>query len=81
VPAPLPEVFNKLQELKLDVRHRLSRTLIATFSYSYEPFDVFDYAFDPTTVNSIVQPSSLVLGHVYRPYTAHSLVFGVRCVW
>ena len=33
VPAPLPEVFNKLQELKLDMRHRLSRTLIATFSY------------------------------------------------
>ena len=47
-------------------------------SYLYEPFDVYDFAFDPTVVNSIVQPSSLVLGYVYRPYTAHSVVFGVR---
>ena len=32
----------------------------------------------PSVVNSIVQPSSLVLGYVYRPYTAHSAVFGLR---
>ena len=75
-PSQLPEVFNKLQELKLDVRHRLSNRLVATFSYLYEPFDVYDFAFDPSVVDSIVQPSSLVLGYVYRPYTAHSA--GVR---
>ena len=48
------------------------------FSYLYEPFSVYDFAFDPTVVNSIVQPSSLVLGYVYRPYTANSFLFGVR---
>ena len=37
--------------------------------------------FDPTVVDSIVQPSSLVLGYVYRPYTAHSFVAGVRYLW
>ncbi len=49
----------------------------ATFEYLYEPFDVYDFAFDPSVVDGISQPSSLVLGHVYRPYTAHSLVFGL----
>ena len=80
-PSQLPEVFNKLQELQLDIRHRLSNRLVATFSYLYEPFDVYDFAFDPSVVNSIVQPSSLVLGYVYRPYTANSAVFGLRYFW
>ena len=47
-PVQLPDVFNKLQQLHLDVRHRLSNRLAATFSYLYEPFRVYDFAFDPT---------------------------------
>jgi MtrB/PioB family decaheme-associated outer membrane protein len=77
-PSQLPEVFNKLQDLRLDVRHRLTSKLAATFAYRYEPFRVYDFAFDPSVVDGIVQPSSLVLGYVYRPYTAHSFVAGVR---
>ena len=73
IPTPnqLPNVFNKLQQLHIDVRHRLSGRLAASFSYLYEPLSIYDFAFDPSVVNSIVQPSSLVLGYVYRPYTAH----------
>src|SRR5262252_1344364 len=77
-PSQLPNVYNKLQQLHIDVRHRLTTKLAATFSYLYEPFRVYDFAFDPTVVNGIVQPSSLVLGYVYRPYTANSFQFGVR---
>jgi hypothetical protein len=80
-PSQLPEVFNKLQQLHIDVRHRLSNRLVVAVSYLYEPFRVFDFAFDPTVVNSIVQPSSLVLGYVYRPYTAHSGNIGLRYYW
>ncbi len=80
-PSQLPDVFNKLQQLHLDVRHRLSGRLAATFSYLYEPFRVYDFAFDRTVINSIVQPSSLVLGYVYRPYTVHSATFGLRYFW
>jgi hypothetical protein len=80
-PSQLPEVFNKLQELKLDLRHRLSNRLAATLSYLYEPFRVYDFAFDPSVVDGIVQPSSLVLGYVYRPYTAHSLFAALRYHW
>jgi hypothetical protein len=74
-------VFNKLQQLHIDVRHRLTTKLAASFSYLYEPLRIFDYAFDPSVVNSIVQPSSLVMGYVYRPYTANSFVAGLRVIW
>jgi MtrB/PioB family decaheme-associated outer membrane protein len=80
-PNQLPDVYNKLQQLHIDVRHRLSNRLAATLSYLYEPFRIYDFAFDPSVVNGIVQPSSLVMGYVYRPYTAHSAVFGVKYFW
>jgi Putative outer membrane beta-barrel porin, MtrB/PioB len=80
-PSQLPNVYNKLQQLHIDVRHRMTKHLAATFSYLYEPFRVYDFAFDPSVVNGIVQPSSLVLGYVYRPYTANSFNFGLRYHW
>jgi len=80
-PNQLPEVFNKLQQLHIDARHRLTKSLAASFSYLYEPLKIYDYAFDPSVVNGIVQPSSLVMGYVYRPYTANSFVFGLHYVW
>jgi hypothetical protein len=80
-PSQLPDVFNKLQQLHIDVRHRISTRLAATVSYLYEPFRVYDFAFDQSVVNSIVQPSSLVMGYVYRPYTAHSAIVGLRYFW
>ena len=80
-PNQLPEVFNKLQQFHLDARHRLTKNLAASFTYLYEPFRVYDYAFDPSVVNGIAQPSSLVLGYVYRPYTAHAVNFGIRYFW
>ena len=80
-PNQLPDVYNRLQQLHLDVRHRLSGRLAASFSYLFEPLSIYDFAFDQAVVNSIVQPSSLVLGYVYRPYTAHSVRFGLRYFW
>jgi len=80
-PNQLPNVFNKLQQLHVDVRYRLSSRLAASFSYLYEPLRIYDFAFDPSVVNGIVQPSSLVMGYVYRPYTANSAVFGLLYHW
>ena len=67
--------------MHFDLRHRLSGRLAASFSYLYEPLSIYDFAFDPSVVNGIVQPSSLVMGYVYRPYTAHSAVFGLLYRW
>jgi MtrB/PioB family decaheme-associated outer membrane protein len=80
-PSQLPEAYNKLQDFRLDVRHRLSGRLAATLSYRYEPLRVYDFAMDPSVVDGIVQPSSLVLGYVYRPYTTHSGVVGLLYSW
>jgi hypothetical protein len=80
-PSQLPETFNKLQDLRLDVRHRLSGRLAARFSYQYEPSRIYDFAFDPSVINGIVQPSSLVLGYTYRPYTAHTALVGLMYYW
>ena len=80
-PSQLPDATNSLQELRLDVRHRLSSRVALTASYLYEPFRVFDFAMDPSVVDGIVQPSSLVLGYVYRPYTVHSAVVGILYFW
>jgi hypothetical protein len=80
-PNQLPNVYNKLQQLHVDARYRLSKQLAATVSYLYEPFRVYDFAFDPSVVDSIVQPSSLVMGYVYRPYTAHSAFLGLKYLW
>ncbi|HEY7285163.1 MAG TPA: MtrB/PioB family outer membrane beta-barrel protein [Vicinamibacterales bacterium] len=80
-PSQLPNVYNKLQQLHLDVRHRLTNRLVLSLSYLYEPFRVYDFAFDQSVVNSIVQPSSLVLGYVYRPYTANSGSIALRYYW
>jgi MtrB/PioB family decaheme-associated outer membrane protein len=80
-PSQLPEVFNTLQQLRLDVRHRLTPRLTATLSYLYEPFDIYDFAFDQSVIDGIVQPSTLVMGYVYRPYTAHSAVGGIVYSW
>ena len=36
---------------------------------------------DPSVINGIVQPSSLILGYTYRPYTANTFVFGILYYW
>jgi hypothetical protein len=76
-PNQLPEAYNTLQELRVELRHRLSNRLAVTVSYFFEDFKVYDFALDPSVIDSIVQPSSLVLGYVYRPYTTHSAVVGL----
>ena len=83
LPAPnqLPETYNKLQDLRLDVRHKVTGRVAATLSYTYQPYRIYDFAFDPSVIDSIVQPSTLVLGYTYRPYTAHTAVFGILYFW
>jgi MtrB/PioB family decaheme-associated outer membrane protein len=80
-PSQLPKVYNKLQQLHVDVRHRLSNRLALALTYLYEPFRVYDFAFDQSVINSIVQPSSLVLGYIYRPYTTNSGTVSLRYLW
>src|SRR5687767_15898195 len=65
----------------LMIRRPPRSTLFPYTTLFRSPFRVYDFAFDPTVVNGIVQPSSLVLGYVYRPYTAHAAAVGLRYFW
>ena len=58
--------------------HQLKRVLL---KLSGEVFGGGKIGIDPDVVNGIAQPSSLVMGYVYRPYTANSVVFGLRYHW
>ena len=80
-PSQLPQTFNTLQDLRFDLRHRVTGRVAANFSYTYERSTIFDFAFDPSVIDSIVQPSSLILGYTYRPFTTHSAVFGIFYYW
>src|SRR4030095_837542 len=62
-PNQLPEVVNKLAQLHIHGRPRIQKTLGGPFSSLCEPLRIYDYAFDPSVVNGIVQPSSLVMGY------------------
>ena len=73
-PSQLPAVYNKLQQFKFDLRHRLGaarpRRSPTPTNRSRSRLRVRS-----TVVDSIVQPSSLVLGYTYRP---HDALGGVR---
>ena len=71
-PNQLPNVYNKLQQLHIDVRHRLSNRAGGDVLVSLRAVPRLRLRVRPSVVNGIVQPSSLVLGYVYRPYTANS---------
>ena len=60
---------------------RCRRHLSCQMSNKLQQLPVYDFACDPSVANSIVQPSSQVLGYVYRPYTANSGSIGLRYFW
>ena len=62
-PISCPTCSTSCSSSHLDVRHRLSSRLAALVLIAYEPLSIYDFAFDPSVVNGIVQPSSLVMGY------------------
>lgn len=70
--SQLPPVRNTRNRLSADARYSLTRRVGAGLTYWYEKYSVQDYAFNPSTLDSIAQPSFLMLGYLYRPYTANT---------
>jgi len=73
VPVQLPPLYNKLQRATADVRYYLTTHLAVGGAYLFDKYDVNDFAFNPETLSSIAQPSFLMLGYLYRPYTANTV--------
>ena len=83
VPVQLPAVKNQMLRGEVDVTYELARNLRFGVSYWYDDYNVQDFALGPTTLSGIALPvvqegqpvvptNALLLGYLYRPYTAHA---------
>jgi len=82
-PQNLPPVKNEMFRGEFDVSYELSRNLRLGVAYWYDDYKVQDFALGPTTLTGLAFPpvqegapvvatNALLLGYLYRPYTAHA---------
>jgi MtrB/PioB family decaheme-associated outer membrane protein len=83
VPEQLPPVRNELTRAEIDVTYDLGRNVQFGVAYWFDDYNVQDFALGPTTLTGIALPpvqegapvvatNALLLGYLYRPYTAHA---------
>ncbi len=83
VPDQLPPVKNAMLRVELNVTYELAHNLRLGVAYWYDDYDVQDFALGPTTLTGIALPAvqegepivatnALLLGYLYRPYTAQA---------
>jgi hypothetical protein len=81
-PEQLPPVKNELLRSEVDVNYEIAPHLHFGVAYWFDDYNVEDFALGPSTLTGIalppVQPgqpvvatNALLLGYLYRPYTAH----------
>jgi MtrB/PioB family decaheme-associated outer membrane protein len=82
-PSQLDPVINELLRGTVDLSYRLSDRLRLAVGYWFEDYRTKDFALGPLTISDIALPAvqpgfpivatnSLLLGYLYRPYTAHT---------
>ncbi len=83
IPEQLPPVRNELTRGEVDVTYDLGRNVKVGVAYWFDDYQVQDFALGPTTLTGIALPpvqegspvvatNALLLGYLYRPYTAHA---------
>jgi MtrB/PioB family decaheme-associated outer membrane protein len=72
-PTQLPLVRSETQRGTFDAVYALSSKLGLGMSYWYEDYRVSDYTLDVDANPDLVRGSALLLGYLYRPYTARTL--------
>jgi hypothetical protein len=80
-PVQLPAVRNERQLGSPGVEYALARNLPLGLAYQDERFVVDDFAFNPSTLDRIDLPSTLILGRFYEPYTANTVWLRLRYPW
>jgi MtrB/PioB family decaheme-associated outer membrane protein len=85
-PSQLPAVLNELLRGTFDLNHKLSAKLHVGGSYWYENYKVDDFALGPQlTANNVLpvtgNPTTLLLGYMYRPYTANTGMLRLTYLW
>jgi MtrB/PioB family decaheme-associated outer membrane protein len=77
----LPAVINAFQRATVDLRYALTRHLGAGGSYGFDRYRVNDFALGSETLTTLAEPSFLILGSLYRPYTANTVVGRLTFFW
>jgi MtrB/PioB family decaheme-associated outer membrane protein len=77
----LPAVVNGFQRGTLDVRYSLTRHLGLGGAYWYDRYSVNDFALGSQTLTTLAEPSFLMIGYLYRPYTANSVMGRLTYLW
>jgi hypothetical protein len=92
VPEALPPVKNELLRSEIDVSYEISRNLRFGVAYWFDDYNVQDFALGPTTLTGLAFPpvqgdapvvatNALLLGYLYRPYTAHAGFVRLTYTW
>lgn len=71
-PVQLPPVMNRMQRGTADLRYGVTRQLALGVGYSYDSYDVEDFALSPGTLNSPIFSTFIGLMYQFRPYSAHT---------
>jgi hypothetical protein len=80
-PQQLPEVLNELHRGTVDARYYFATHLAAGISYWFDKYTVEDFAFGPGTITRVDMPSTLLMGNVWRPYTANTVWARLTYFW
>ena len=80
-PEQLPEVVHELHRATVDARYFFTRNIAAGLTYWFDRYEVDDFALGAATLSRIDLPGALLLGAVWRPYTAHTVWGRVSYFW
>jgi MtrB/PioB family decaheme-associated outer membrane protein len=71
-PTQLPDVKSNLNRGEVDLMYNFTPRIGFGFSYWYENYDVEDWALDAESTGSGVTNNAVLLGYMYKPYTAQT---------
>jgi MtrB/PioB family decaheme-associated outer membrane protein len=72
-PAELPPTKSELGRATADVTYALARHLSIGVSYWYEQYRVTDFTLDADANPDLARGQALLIGYLYRPYTANTV--------
>lgn len=69
-PTELPPTFSQFHRATVDVSYRLTNRVSVGVSYWHDQYDVRDFTLDIDANPELVRGQALLMGYLYRPYTA-----------
>ena len=72
-PTELPPVLSELQRGTTDIVYLLTSRLSVGLSYWFERYRVEDFTLDAEAQSRLAIGQAVLMGYLYRPYTAHTV--------